>query len=134
MNVVVLMGRLTADPELKTTPNGVSVTSFTIAVDRSYAKAGEARQTDFIDIVAWRSTAEFICKYFKKGQMIALTGSVQTGSYTDREGVKRKSFKVVADNLSFCGGKSESGPKSADDALTPPQQFEAVDFDDDLPF
>lgn len=134
MNVVVLMGRLTADPELKHTPNNVTVTNFTIAMDRSYAKAGEARQTDFIDIVAWRSTAEFICKYFRKGQMIALQGSIQTRSYTDKQGNKRKAFEVVADGVHFCGGKSESGPKSADDALTPPQQFEAVDFDDDLPF
>ena len=134
LNTAILMGRLVADPELRHTPNNVAVTSFTIAVDRSYVKAGTERQADFIDIVAWRNTAEFVCRYFRKGQMIALQGSIQTRSYTDSQGIKRKAFEVVADGVHFCGGKSESGPKSADDALTPPQQFEAVDFDDDLPF
>ena len=78
MNKVILMGRLTADPELKTTPSGVSVASFSIAVDRRYAKQGEERQTDFINIVCWRQKAEFVCKYFVKGQLIALEGSIQT--------------------------------------------------------
>ena len=130
INSIVLMGRLTADPVLSHVGNDIAKAECTLAVERAYKREA----ADFIDVIAWRGTAEFLNKYFKKGQMIALTGSVQTGSYTDREGIKRKSFKVVADNLSFCGGKSESGPKSADDALTPPQQFEAVDFDDDLPF
>ena len=80
LNVVALLGRLTADPELRKTPNGVSVTTFTVAVNRSYVKQGGERQTDFIDVVAWRSTAEFITKYFKKGQMIAVQGSIQTRS------------------------------------------------------
>lgn len=135
LNTAILMGRLTADPELKTTPNNVTVTSFTIAVDRSYAKAGEARQTDFIDIVAWRSTAEFICKYFRKGQMIALQGSIQTRSYTDSQGIKRKAFEVVADGVHFCGGKSEE--KTSDTAYAAPQEApEHIDVtdDDDLPF
>ena len=135
MNVAILMGRLTADPELKHTPNNVAVTSFTIAVARSYAKAGEARQTDFIDIVAWRSTAEFICKYFRKGQMIALQGSIQTRSYTDKQGNKRKAFEVVADGVHFCGGKSEE--KTSDTAYAAPQEApEHIDVtdDDDLPF
>lgn len=135
MNVVVLMGRLTADPELKTTPNNVTVTSFTIAVERSYAKAGETRQTDFIDIVAWRSTAEFICKYFRKGQMIALQGSIQTRSYTDKQGIKRKAFEVVADGVHFCGSKSEE--KTSDTAYAAPQEapehIDVTDYDD-LPF
>ena len=135
MNVAILMGRLTADPELKHTPNNVAVTNFTIAVDRSYAKAGEARQTDFIDIVAWRSTAEFICKYFRKGQMIALQGSIQTRSYTDKQGNKRKAFEVVADGVHFCGSKSEE--KTSDTAYAAPQEApEHIDVtdDDDLPF
>ena len=136
MNIAILMGRLTADPELKHTPNNVAVTSFTIAVDRSYAKAGEARQTDFIDIVAWRSTAEFICKYFRKGQMIALQGSIQTRSYTDKQGNKRKAFEVVADGVHFCGSKSEEKTSDTAYAAAPQEAPEHIDVtdDDDLPF
>ncbi|MDD3204018.1 MAG: single-stranded DNA-binding protein, partial [Pygmaiobacter massiliensis] len=81
LNVVALLGRLVADPELRRTPNGVSVTTFTIAVDRSFVKSGAERQTDFIDIVAWRNTAEFVCKYFQKGSMMAVQGSIQTRTY-----------------------------------------------------
>ena len=99
-NLVVLSGRLTADPELKTTPNGVSVTSFSIAVERRY-KQGEERQADFINIVAWRSSAEFICKYFKKGSMIGIEGSIQTRKYQDRDGNNRTAFEVVANNVQF---------------------------------
>ncbi|MEE1054531.1 MAG: single-stranded DNA-binding protein, partial [Acutalibacteraceae bacterium] len=87
-NLVVLTGRLTADPELKTTPNGISVTSFSIAVDRRY-RSGEERQTDFINIVAWRTSAEFICKYFKKGNLIGIEGSIQTRRYQDKNGNNR---------------------------------------------
>lgn len=94
LNVVVLMGRLTSDPEIRHTPNDVAVTSFSIAGERSY-KSGDERQTDFIDIVAWRSTAEFICKYFRKGQMIALHGSIQTGTYKDKEGNTKKHLKFL---------------------------------------
>lgn len=108
LNVAVLMGRLVADPELRHTPNGIAVTTFTIAVDRGYAKAGTERQADFIDIVAWRATAEFVCKYFRKGQMIAVEGSIQTRSYTDREGVKRKAFEIQANNVSFTESKRSS--------------------------
>ena len=99
-NLVVLTGRLTADPELKTTPNGVSVTSFSIAVERRY-KQGEERQADFINIVAWRSSAEFICKYFKKGSMIGIEGSIQTRKYQDKDGNNRTAFEVVANNVQF---------------------------------
>lgn len=99
-NLVVLTGRLTADPELKTTPNGVSVTSFSIAVEIRY-KQGEERQADFINIVAWRSSAEFICKYFKKGSMIGIEGSIQTRKYQDRDGNNRTAFEVVANNVQF---------------------------------
>lgn len=100
MNIAVLIGRLTANPELKTTPNGVSVTSFSIAVERRY-KQGEERQADFINIVAWRSSAEFICKYFKKGSMIGIEGSIQTRKYQDRDGNNRTAFEVVANNVQF---------------------------------
>ena len=109
LNCAVIMGRLVADPELRTTGSGISVTSFTVAVDRSYQKAGTERQTDFIDVVAWRQTAEFVSRYFHKGSMIAVQGSIQARSYEDKQGIKRKAVEIVADNVSFCGSKSESG-------------------------
>lgn len=114
INVVVLMGRLVADPELKQTQNGTSVCSFSIAVERSFAnkQTGE-RQADFINITAWRQTADFICKYFRKGSMIAIEGSLQSRSYEDKEGKKRTIYEVVANNASFTGSKVESGTRDA---------------------
>lgn len=110
LNIAVIMGRLTATPELRTTPNGVSVTSFSVAVDRSYSSRGSSeRQTDFINVTAWRGTAEFICKYFQKGQMIAINGSIQTRNYEDKQGNRRTAVEIVADNANFCGSKRESG-------------------------
>ena len=108
LNIVALMGRLTADPELRTTPSNVPVTTFTLAVDRSYAKQGEERQTDFITIVAWRHTAEFVGKYFRKGQLVAVDGSIQTRRYTDKDGNKRAAFEVVAANVHFAESKKTS--------------------------
>lgn len=108
MNKVILMGRLTTDPELKTTPNGISVTSFSLAVDRNYVKQGSERKTDFINIVAWRQRAEFICKYFSKGQLIALDGSIETRSYVDKNGNNRTAFEVVVENAYFTGDKRNS--------------------------
>jgi single stranded DNA-binding protein (ssb) len=108
LNVVVITGRLTADPELRHTANNIAVTSFSVAVSRSYAKAGEERQTDFIDVVAWRGTAEFISRYFKKGQLIAIEGSIQTRNYEDREGKKRKAVEVIANNVHFIESKKDS--------------------------
>ena len=108
MNKVILMGRLTSDPELKTTPNGISVTSFSLAVDRNYVKQGSERKTDFINIVAWRQRAEFICKYFTKGQLIALDGSIETRSYVDKIGNNRTAFEVVVENAYFTGDKRNS--------------------------
>ena len=97
LNIAVIMGRLVAAPELRTTPSGVSVTSFRVAVDRSYSsRDGGERQTDFIDVVAWRGTAEFVCKYFQKGQMIAVNGRIQTRSYEDKQGNKRTAVEFVA--------------------------------------
>lgn len=141
LNISTLMGRLTADPELRRTPNGVSVTTFTIAVERTYTPQGQEKQTDFIDIVAWRNTAEFVCKYFSKGRMIALNGSIQTHIYEDKEGHKRKAFEVVADNVFFCGDKAPA-QASADisrEAAPAFAQGQSDDFavcDDnaDLPF
>lgn len=105
LNVAVLVGRLTADPELRHTPSNVSVTTFTIAVPRSYTKPGEERQSDFIDIVAWRNNAEFVCKYFRKGQLIAVEGSIQTRSYEGKDGIRRKAFEIVSNNVHFTDSK-----------------------------
>ena len=114
INSVVIMGRLTADPELKTTNSGLSVTSFCVAVDRPYKKDGKEREADFINVVAWRQTAEFVTSYFSKGSMIAVQGSIQTRKYTDRNGNNRTSFEIVADNVSFCGSKSDGGSRKQD--------------------
>lgn len=106
-NKVILMGRLTAAPELKQVNGGSSVTNFTIAVDRKYTK-GEEKQADFISIVAWRQTAEFICKYFDKGSAILVEGELQTRSWTDQQGNKRYATDVVAHEVSFCEAKKNS--------------------------
>ena len=139
-NLVVLTGRLTADPELKTTPNGISVTSFSIAVSRRY-RAGEETQADFINIVAWRQTAEFVSKYFKRGSMIGIEGSIQTRKYVDKNGNNRTAFEVVANNVQFVESKRDgaSAPAGRDEP-TAYSNVDANDFteiggvDDDLPF
>lgn len=114
LNQAILIGRLVNSPELKTTQAGTSVTTFTVAVDRRYVKRGTERETDFIDIVAWRQTAEFITKYFSKGSMIAIQGTIQTRTYTDKNGNKRKAVEVVAENVSFCGDRKESTAEKID--------------------
>lgn len=130
LNCAVIMGRLTADPELRTTANGTSVTSFTVAVDRAYARQGEERQTDFINVVAWRQTAEFVTRYFHKGSMIAVQGSIQTRNWEDKNGNKRTSVEIVADNVSFCGSKSESGnANSAAPAARPAPAYQGGNAD-----
>lgn len=113
LNVVAIQGRLTHGPELKTTPNGVSVCSFRIACERSYSSKGEERKADFFTITAWRQTAEFVCKYFQKGSMIAVEGRLQTRQYQDQQGSNRTVVEVVADNVSFCGGKTVERPSTA---------------------
>lgn len=133
INNVTLMGRLTAAPELKQTTSGNSVTAFCIAVDRRYtAKDGE-KQADFINCVAWRNTAEFITRYFGKGDMIAVTGEIQTRKYQDNSGNNRVAVEVVIDNASFCGGKN-SGGNGSEPAPAPAPKFEEIDINDDLPF
>lgn len=113
LNKVILMGRLTASPELKTTSSGTSVTSFCLAVERNFAdKSTGKRAADFINIVAWRGTAELICKYFAKGRLIALEGSIQTRSYEDKNGNKRTAFEVIADNVYFTGEQRDVASKS----------------------
>ena len=108
LNRVILMGRLVSDPELKTTGTGISVTSFRIAVDRSYVKSGEERKADFFDIVCWRSTAEFVCRYFGKGSLIAVECQLQSRTYQAKDGSNRYVVEVVADNVSFTGERREN--------------------------
>ena len=110
LNVVAIMGRLVADPELRTTTQGTNVCSFRIACDRNFARQGEQRQADFIDIVAWRQQAEFVSKYFQKGSLIAIEGSLQSRNYQDKQGNKRTAVEVVASNISFAGAKAADKP------------------------
>lgn len=134
LNNAVVMGRICNDLEVKKTPSGVSVCRFTVAVERNF-KQGEERQTDFIDVLAWRGTADFLEKYFSKGQMIAIQGSIQTGSY-EKDGIKRRTFEIVADNVSFCGGKSESSSSSEAPSEAPTVGYVSSSDDDmdSLPF
>ena len=146
LNCVTLIGRLVADPELRTTQTGRSVATFRIAVDRSFVKQGEERKADFITIVAWESTANFVSRYFSKGSMIAIQGRIQTRSYEDSNGNKRTAFEVVATEASFCGSKNETSPGAAQTPATPtvnpyvaayvaaPDDFEEIPDDEDLPF
>ena len=144
LNKVILIGHLTADPELKQTPSGVSVTSFSIGVTRKFARAGEQAQSDFISIVAWRTIAEFITKYFRKGNAICICASIQTRTWTANDGSKRYITEVVADEATFVEKKSEStgfaprnddfqAPAFASDAGIAPK-FEEVAGEEDLPF
>lgn len=113
LNIVALIGRLTHDPELKTTPNGVNVCSFRIAVDRSFTRKGEERKADFIDVTAWRQTAEFVSKYFQKGSMISVQGRLETRQYQDKNGNNRTATEVLAAEVGFCGPKSAENPATA---------------------
>lgn len=135
LNKVILIGHLTADPELKATPSGVGVCSFSIGVNRKYSKEGE-QKTDFINIVAWRNTAEFVAKYFKKGSAICVCGSLQTRSWTDNNGAKRYATEVLADEVNFVEKKSDNGGSYVPDYSAPSAapNFEEVSGDDDLPF
>lgn len=156
LNVVAIMGRLVADPELRTTPAGHSVCSFRIACDRSYVQQGQERQADFIDIVAWRQQADFVSKYFQKGSMIAVEGRLQTRNYQDKNGNSRTAVEVVANNISFAGAKRQDGQRApsyeqqttshvqqAKAAQNAPQpaytqgsmdDFAVINDNDDLPF
>jgi single-strand DNA-binding protein len=137
INNVTLMGRLTAAPELKQTGSGISVTAFCIAIDRRFQKDGE-KQADFINCVAWRNTAEFIARYFGKGDMIAVTGAIQTRKYQDNSGNNRVAVEVVIDNASFCGGKNSASTEDSAPQFNPYTNagggFEEIKTDDDLPF
>ncbi len=149
MNKAILMGRLTRDPEMRTTPQGTSVCSFSIAVNRRFAKEGQ-QQTDFINCVAWRQQAEFICKYFTKGSMIAVVGSIQTRTWDGQDGKKQYATEVVVDEAHFTGSKAETGTTGAvpsnmnfnqpADNSSPFDEFDTSGFsamggsEDDLPF
>ena len=150
-NKVILGGRITADPELKSTPSGISVTSFTVAVNRSYrGKNGEETQADFINVTAWRQTAEFITRHFHKASSICIVGSIQTRSYTDKQGQKRYATEVVADEAHFVDSKSEADNKRTASQNNPenssfqymPEQYQTqpapnsvgIDDEDSLPF
>ena len=109
LNKIILMGRLTRDPELRRTSSGTAVTSFSLAVDRDFKSQGGDKETDFIDIVAWRSTAEFVSKYFTKGRMAVVEGRLQIRDWTDRDGGKRRSAEVIAENVYFGDSKREGG-------------------------
>ncbi|MGM9637817.1 MAG: single-stranded DNA-binding protein [Eubacteriales bacterium] len=153
LNKVILGGRLTAEPELKTTQNGISVMTFTVAVNRSYRSSSDQQpQTDFITVVAWRQTAEFISRYFHKGSSICVLGSIQTRSWQDQQGQKRYATEVVADEVNFVDSKSESSgsayhnnnaPAYTPDSYGQPTfksgsdsapRFEEMSNEDDLPF
>lgn len=134
MNKIVLTGRLVNTPGLKTTPSGVSVCSFTMAVDRRFKQNGE-KVADFLDCVAWRSTGEFVAKYFEKGQMIAVAGALETRTYQDRNGKNRKAYEIKVDEADFCGGKQNgTGQAGADAPQGSQTEFVPVDESEDLPF
>lgn len=149
LNVVAIMGRLVADPELRTTPAGVNVCKFRIACDRNFVRQGEQRQADFVDIVAWRAQAEFVCRYFSKGSLIAIDGRIETNNYQDKNGNNRTSFAIAANNINFAGPKSTSAKPVDDGGEAPPagyrpsepapeynenDDFAVIDDSDDLPF
>ena len=137
-NIAILTGRLTADPELKTTSNGIPTSTFTIANDTGY---GEKKKTAFINIVAWRSTAEFVSKHFRKGDMIGIEGSIQTRKYQDKDGNNRTVFEVVANNVQFVKGKRNDVNIDRDESTQSFSNTSTDDFADmgevgngDLPF
>lgn len=145
-NKVILGGRLTADPELKQTQSGIPVVSFSIAVNRRYQSKDAPQQTDFFNITAWRNTAEFVSKYFRKGSSICVTGSIQNRTWTDQQGQKRYATDIVADEVMFVDSRQENSGAAAQyipDAYNTPSfstpaasapKFEEVKTDDDLPF
>lgn len=135
LNKVILQGRLTRDPELRYTTSNVPVLRFSLAVQRSYAPKGAERKADFFDLVAWRSTAEFICKYFTKGQEIIISGELRQEDWTDRNGNKRTSINVVVEDVNFCGSKPDgqrsSHPETQYDYTG---EYSEIEDDGEVPF
>lgn len=144
LNIVAIQGRLSADPEQRTTQNGTTVTSFSLAVQRNVKGSDGEYGTDWIDCVAWKGTAEFICKYFQKGQLMAVNGTLQTRSYEDKQGIKRKATEVVVQNANFCESRNtSSGAQHREPAVssalpdTSPlsqDEMEEILGADDIPF
>ena len=143
LNHIVLMGRLTRDPELRKTQSGISCASFALAVDRDFKADSDEKETDFIDVVAWRNTAEFVSKYFTKGRMAVVNGRLQIRTWTDKEGNKRRSAEVVSDNVYFGDSKKDDGGNSGNystpafsaPSTAPVQGFEVMEDDGEtLPF
>lgn len=136
LNQIVIMGRLTRDPELKTTNSGVSVVSFSLAVDRDFAdKESGERGVDFIDVTAWRHTAEFVSRYFTKGRMAVVSGRLQTRNWTDKDGNKRKAVEIVAENVYFGDSKRNDSETTAPSAQSAPADFATIEGEDEgLPF
>ena len=137
LNHVVIMGRMVRDPELRQLDNGTSVTSFSVAVERNYVdKTTNERQADFLNVVAWRQTADFVCKYFHQGDMIAIEGSLQSRKYTDKDGNNRIAIEIVASNISFCGGKNGGNANTAttNDASATMVANAPSEDNDELPF
>ena len=130
LNNVIIMGRLTRDPELRRTQGGTAVTSFTMAVDRDFKSQSGEKETDFIDVVAWRNTGEFAAKYLAKGRMAAVEGRIQVRDWQDKDGNRRKSVEVVADNVYFADSKRDSKPQESRDE----QEFDEIEDDGDFPF
>lgn len=137
-NKIILMGRITHDLALKTTPSGVSVCPFSIAVDRRYQTKGEEKKTDFFNVVAWRTTAEFVTRYFSKGRMILVEGEMQTRKYTDKNGKDVTCYEVIADRVSFTGDKKDDAQPAAQNYSAaqsdPPADFSDSSDPDDYPF
>ena len=130
LNSVVIMGRLTRDPELRRTQSGTAVTSFSLAVDRDFKSQSGEKETDFIDVVAWRNTGEFAAKYLAKGRMAAVEGRIQVRDWQDKDGNRRKSVEVVADNVYFADSKRDSKPQES----RVDQEFDEIEDDGDFPF
>ena len=129
LNRIIVMGRMTRDPELRRTNSGTAVASFTVAVDRDFKSQSGEKETDFIDVVAWRNTAEFVSKYFAKGRMAVVEGRLQLRDWTDKDGNKRRNAEVLADNIYFGDAK-----KDADSGAARPTGFTEIEDDGDLPF
>ena len=135
LNKIVLMGRLTRDPELRRTNGGTAVTSFTIAVDRDFKGQNGEKETDFIDIVVWRNTAEFVSKYFSKGRVAVVEGRLQIRDWQDKDGSKRRNAEVVADNVYFGDSRSENQAQNRDNLSGRMAAFSQIEeAEGDLPF
>lgn len=134
LNKIILMGRLTRDPELRRTGSGTAVTSFAIAVDRDFKSQNGEKETDFIDVVAWRTTAEFVSKHFAKGRMAAVEGKLQIRDWTDKDGTKRRTAEVIADNVYFADSKRDDMTVNRNALAERAEQFAEIEEDGELPF